>query len=211
MSYGNLLQITGPAYEKWPLSKGFVLLEDTQRMRLSLNEWSGQCCINLQDLGQVFRTRIWQRTVTEGGHFLLNSSYHWMGAIWSDLEASAWATSQIHLWKLSLGEAQWGGGTERPLRKLLKLSSQTVEKRYCCFKVSLKGFFNGHSWMNTDHHHSCSKYMCPLLSYFFPTLGRGSMVAAAAWRVHMTYLHFCLKTNRKIPRASTQLIYSFIY
>ena len=138
MSYGNLLQITGPAYEKWPLSKGFVLLEDKQRMRLSLNEWSGQCCINLQDLGQVLRTGIWQRTVTEGEHFLLNSSYHWMGAMWSDLEA--WATSQIHLWKQSLGEAQWGCGQKDLFVNCSSYHHKQLKKDTAVLKSVLKGF-----------------------------------------------------------------------
>ena len=84
MSYGRLFQIIGSAFEKnlWP--KVFVLMEGTQRIWLSLDEQSclHRRCINPQDPGQVFRTGIWQRTVTEGGYFVLNSSCHWQPVEW---------------------------------------------------------------------------------------------------------------------------------
>ena len=58
--------------------------------RTELSRW----CINQQDPGQVFRTGIWQRTVTEGGYFVLNSSCHW--------QPMEWVIWKLWLWVLQL-------------------------------------------------------------------------------------------------------------
>ena len=72
MSYGSLLQIIRPAYEKgfWP--NVFVLTEGTRRMRLSLDEGS-------------YSNGVWickaldrySGTVTEGGYFVFVFFYLW--------------------------------------------------------------------------------------------------------------------------------------
>ena len=54
----------------------------TQRMWFTGKMELSQCCINLQDHGQVFGTRIWWRTVTEGGYFVLNSTCAWLPLEW---------------------------------------------------------------------------------------------------------------------------------
>ena len=60
---------------KGSLTKGFCFNGGNTKNvnvtgRTELSRW----CISPQDPGQIFRTEIWQRTVTEGGYFVLNST-----------------------------------------------------------------------------------------------------------------------------------------
>ena len=68
---------------KGPLTKGFCFDGGNTKNavvtgRTELSRW----CINPQDPGQIFRNGIWQRIVTEGGYFVLNSSCDWQPMEW---------------------------------------------------------------------------------------------------------------------------------
>ena len=68
--------------------------------RTELSRW----CINPQHPGQVLRTGIWQRTVTEGGYFVLNSSCHWQPMEWVQNGSNVvWFGSLLRVLQLYFG------------------------------------------------------------------------------------------------------------
>ena len=86
MPYGSLFQVTGSAYEKDLWLKVFVLYTKNALVtgQTELSRW----CVYLLGIGQVFRTKIWQGTITGWWYLVLYSSSHWQPVKWVHIAAN---------------------------------------------------------------------------------------------------------------------------